>query len=95
MKGRDDLCRGRTFTCWNNVPFHGTLGPLQPREVLKGKLVALEFESSNQNEDVRKEHVVAVPAHTVRRVLVACPEGSESVTRAPYGDTSRSPFVDV
>lgn len=25
--GRDDLCRGRTLTCWKNGPLHGTLGP--------------------------------------------------------------------
>ena len=29
VPGRDDLCRSRTSTCWNNAPLHGTPGPLQ------------------------------------------------------------------
>ena len=34
LPGRDDLCRGRTLTCWNNAPLHGTLGPLHPGRAL-------------------------------------------------------------
>ena len=35
LPSRDDLYRGKTLTCWNNEPFHGTRGPRHGRPSLQ------------------------------------------------------------